>query len=67
MHEIRLGGLKENLRSAALRLESYCAGAVERIEELEQPVLPYSTAADGSANPTFIMNYWTEIITANRC
>ena len=66
VHEIRLGGLKENLRSVALRLESYCAGAVERIEELEQPVLPYSTAADGSANPTFIMNYWTEIITANR-
>lgn len=66
VQEVRLGGLKENLRSAALRLESYCAGEADRIEELEQPVLPYSAADDGSANPTFIMNCWTEIITANR-
>lgn len=39
VQEIRLGGLKERLNSTILRLKAYCSGSIERIEELEQPVL----------------------------
>ena len=66
VHEIRLGGLKENLKSAALRLRAYCGGEVDRIEELEQPILPYSADKDGNPNPTLILNYWSEIASASR-
>lgn len=39
--EQHLGGLKERLRSAALRLNEYADGKISRIEELEQPVLDF--------------------------
>ena len=38
-HEIRLGGVRERLASASMRLRSYLDGEVDRLEELEQPIL----------------------------
>ena len=40
-HEIRLGGLRERLKASAVRIRMYLADDVERLEELEQPMLEY--------------------------
>ena len=39
--EIRLGGLKERLSASAKRIDSYLAGDIDRLEELEQPMLDF--------------------------
>lgn len=46
--EIRIGGLKERLRSTKTRLEDYLGGACERIEELEYAPLPMDKGRDGT-------------------
>lgn len=58
VQEIRLGGLQELLRSAAIRLKSYCNGEVDRIEELEQPILPYAVEEDGTPRKELCCNNW---------
>jgi hypothetical protein len=57
--EIRLGGLKERLYSTAARINEYLAGEVEKIEELEQPVLEFKPR-DPRKNtyPYFCHNLW---------
>ena len=65
VQEIRIGGLKETLRSAGLRLKSYCNGEVDRIEELEQPVLHYSFDRNGNPQKTFGFNNWVRNSTAS--
>lgn len=40
--ELRLGGLKERLNSTKLRLESYLNGDIDKIEQLEEPLLEAS-------------------------
>lgn len=58
-HEIRLGGLKERLSSAASLLRSYLAGDIEKIEELEQPVLEFEKIDPESAKYPYICpNLW---------
>lgn len=42
VQEIRLGGLKERLRGCMMRLEDYLAGRVDKIDELEQELLPHT-------------------------
>ncbi len=46
--ELRLGGLKERLNSTKLRLESYTNGDIDKIEQLEEPLLSASTRATWS-------------------
>ena len=58
VQEVRLGGLKETLKSAAIRLKSYCSGEVSRIEELEQPVLPYAADEEGNPKKLLCLNNW---------
>ena len=41
VQEIRLGGLKERLRGCMNRLEEYLKGDVDKIDELEQELLPH--------------------------
>lgn len=64
-HEIRIGGLKEILRSAALRLKAYAKGEIDRIEELEQPVLPYFVNAEGKPSRHVYLGDWKTNITAS--
>ena len=45
--ELRLGGLMERLDSVKLRLDSYLAGDIDRIEELEYESLPVIPVHDG--------------------
>ena len=64
IQEIRLGGLKETIRSAAIRIKSYCNGEFDRIEELEQPVLPYLSAARYADALAISSNTWKHMVTA---
>ncbi len=58
-HEIRLGGLKERLSSAAMLLRSYLAGDIEKIEELEQPMLEFKEInPEKNTYPYFCHNLW---------
>ncbi|MBP3300120.1 MAG: beta-N-acetylhexosaminidase [Clostridia bacterium] len=66
VQEVRLGGLKETLRSAAVRLKSYCNEEVSAIEELEQPVLPVKADGDGNPRDVFSFNNWSYIATASK-
>jgi len=45
--EVRIGGQIARLQSAVIRIKAYLDGEVDRIEELEQPILPFSA-------PTFV-------------
>ena len=58
-HEIRLGGLRERLSSSALRIRMYLAGDIERLEELEQPILEFKEIApEKNTYPYFCHNLW---------
>ena len=43
VQEIRLGGLKERTRACMTRLEEYLAGNLDKIDELEEVLLPHAT------------------------
>ncbi len=64
VQEIRIGGLKARLESTALRLGEYAAGKIEKIEELEQPVLSFDgkTYEEGSFPYISSMN-WRNYVT----
>ena len=59
IQDIRLGGLRQRLYTASLRIGDYLAGKLPTLEELEQPDLPY--AEDGS---TKHFNSWRHAATA---
>ncbi len=46
-------------------LKSYCSGEVDWIEELEQPVFPYSQDKDGNLRLTLELNSWLKNVTAS--
>ena len=51
-HDIRLGGLLERLGHCRRRLAAYAGGKADRIEELEEDILPYKSGAeDGKSIP----------------
>ena len=50
VHDIRLGGLMQRLSSCAERLELYASGKIEKIEELEEDILPYKKDEDFQCN-----------------
>lgn len=56
--QIRIGGLLERMRFAEKRLQDYCCGRTEALEELEDEVLPYRNEED-MAPP-----FWHDIVTA---
>ena len=56
VQQIRLGGLKERVKEAKLRVDEYLSGKIDVIEELEQPVLPY-VPNDTSDEPSCFNQY----------
>ena len=66
VQEIRLGTLQERLKSTKLRIESYLAGEIEHIEELEEPVLSMggSVYKEGES-PYICHNSWAKA--SNAC
>ena len=64
--ELRLGGLKERLYSTALRLSEYIDGNIDRIEELEQPVLSFTGHKYSEGEFPYISNMqWSRCVTGN--
>ena len=41
IQDARLGGLSRRIKTCAMRLEAYVAGKTDKIEELEEEILPY--------------------------
>ena len=60
IQELRLGGMKERLTASAARLIDYADGKVDRMEELEQPDLPFSF----SGRPATRLNSWRRAYSA---
>ena len=66
VEELRLGGLKERLRSTIRRLDRWLDGTDARIEEFEQPVLTFDCRADDDARlPHLSMNNWAKNVSAS--
>lgn len=62
--ELRLGGLKERLLSTAIRLSDYADGKIDRIEELEQPVLSFDGKTYDENSFRYISNMqWNRCVT----
>lgn len=61
--ELRMGGLLQRLKSAIRRLESYASGDLDRVEELEQPVLPFDGRIDEGTGRAISANLWHTIAT----
>lgn len=61
IHDARLGGLIQRLKNCKRRLSEYAAGQSERIEELEEKVLPCESQDDKNQ---ICYNVWSHIISA---
>ena len=56
IEEIRLGGLRQRIKEARLRIEEYLSNKIDIIEELEQDVLPF-IYNDNSDEPACFNQY----------
>ncbi len=64
VHDIRIGGVLMRLEHAAKRIERYVNGEIDRIEELEEPVLdPFCNPDHGKVHVCY--NSWSQIATCN--
>ena len=65
VQDLRIGGLIQRVKHCRLTLQAYLAGELERIEELEQPVLDiYGKGEEGNGVHTNF-NSWKNIATAS--
>ncbi len=55
-HELRLGGLMQRVKTCKKRLQSYVNGEMDRIEELEEKILPFTS--DQPHGKTLCYNNW---------
>ncbi len=62
--QIRIGGVMQRLKSCKKRLEGYLANRIERIEELEEKIIPYKQTEEESKMPPFVIKY-RDIATIN--
>ncbi len=64
VQELRVGGLRERMTSAAERIQAYLDGAIQKIEELEEPVLPVGSLPNREDSPYIQNNSWARQVTA---
>lgn len=62
--DIRIGGLKQRLIHARRRIRQYLDGSLERIDELEEPMMS-ATALDDAPGQPLLYNSWVRAATAN--
>ncbi len=62
--QIRIGGVMQRIQSCKRRLEGYLARRIDRIEELEEKILPYKLTEEDSKMPAFVIQY-SDIATVN--
>ena len=65
VQEIRLGGLIQRTKSCTRRLRAYLNGELERIEELEEPTVDFSTGGEPQRNGTTC--HWYSVIATANC
>ena len=63
VQDIRLGGLMQRLKTCRARLERYCTGELDRLEELEEEQLDFFDGSRRCPTPSFTP--WGLIATAN--
>ena len=64
VQDLRLGGLCKRIRHCGERLQAYLDGALDRIEELEAPVLDVR-GVENMAGEALEFNSWSQSVTAN--
>ena len=64
--DIRLGGLRSRLETAACRMQAYLSGEIDGIEELEAEQLYYDCRTDESIPLLFEEGRWSDIISGCR-
>ncbi|MCQ2742891.1 MAG: beta-N-acetylhexosaminidase [Bacilli bacterium] len=62
IQDSRLGGLRQRMLSAIELIDAYLSGTVNKIEELEETILPYNTIKDEEA---ICVNQWHLIVSAS--
>ena len=60
VQDIRMGGIKERLNTASLRLTQYISGELAQLEELEQEELPFNHRVS-----TDVLNSWRRATSAS--
>lgn len=63
VHDIRFGGLVRRLNHCRKTIKDYLSGKIEKIEELEMPLLSFDGATEKSAG--FNVQNYVDIVTAN--
>lgn len=63
VQDIRLGGLIQRVKTCIMRLEAYCEGRLERIEELEEAQLDFFDGSERSKAPQ--VTNWRMLATVN--
>jgi len=63
--DIRMGGLLQRIKRAESRIEAYLAGQIDRIEELEVEILPFTDFYADKDFAATIANQWHTIATAS--
>lgn len=63
VQDIRLGGLMQRVKTCRARLEDYCGGRLDRLEELEAAQLDFFDHGKRCAEP--VATHWGQIATAN--
>lgn len=61
VHDIRIGGLIGQLKSAKFEIRAYLDGEREAIEELCAPRIPYVNGGNGYDNGSILVNRWERI------
>ena len=63
--DIRFGGLLKRIKRAQERLEQYISGQIDRVEELEQEILPFNDFYKDQGLTATTANQWHLIATAS--
>lgn len=59
VQEVRIGGMIERVKRCRARLEKYVSGEIERIEELDEPLLQIEESRQGLPGWTFYRDFVT--------
>ena len=63
--DIRFGGLLKRIKRAQERLQQYTCGNIEKVEELEQEILPFNDFYKDHGLTATTANQWHLIATAS--
>lgn len=63
--DLRLGGLKNRIRTAEKRITAYLDGKIDKLEEFDEPRLFFDARADENGDVNTFCNTWTRIATAS--